>query len=57
MVERGLATLHSRMQTMIVHEGLNEKLKTGLIVNQHEEKSAHKKLYGKVPDYIKYLKL
>ena len=26
------------------------------MVNPHEEKSAHEKFYGKIPDYTKYLR-
>ena len=61
MSERGFATLYSQ---------IHGNLKTGLwlecaataknlenvMLNPHEEKCAHDKFYGRIPDYAKYLK-
>ena len=55
---------------MMANVVLNETLKTGLwpkcaatatkqeniMVDPHEEKYAHEKFYGKIPDYSKYLR-
>ena len=55
---------------MMAHTKLHENLSTDLwpkcattttkpeniMVNPHEEKCAHKKFYGKIPDYKKYLR-
>ena len=70
MVERGFAALYYEMHMMMNHRVLNEKLNTDLwpecaetttkleniLVNLHKEKCAHKKFYGKIPDYAKYLR-
>ena len=70
VVERRYATLYSWMRAMMVHAGLHENPKTGpwpkyaatvtklgnIMVNPHEEKCAHEKFYGKIPDYKKYLR-
>ena len=70
MVERGFATLYSRMCAMMRHIGLHENFKNGLwpewaatetkleriMVNPHKEKCAYEKFYGKLPDYAKYLR-
>ena len=55
---------------MMVHAGLHENFKTGMwteyvttttkrensTVKPHEEKYAYNKLYGKIPDYARYLR-
>ena len=55
---------------MMVHALLHEKLSTvlwpecaatatkleNIMVNPDEEKCAHEKLYGEIPDYTKYLR-
>ena len=70
MVELGFNTLYSRMCAMMAHMVLHENFNTGLwpecasttdkleniMVNPHEEIFAHKKLYGKIIDYPKYLR-
>ena len=57
------------MHSMMMHVGLNKKLKTCLwtkcvatatkleyiMVNPHEEKCAHENFYGKIMDYAKHL--
>ena len=69
MVKRVFATLYSLMRAMMVHVGLHKKIKTGKwskcststtklensMVNPYKEKRVHENLYGKMPDYAKYL--
>ena len=67
MVERGFATLYSRMRAILTHAGLYQKLKTGpwtkcvetvenIMVSPHKEKCTHENFYRKIPDYAKYLR-
>ena len=70
VVEGGFATLYYQMHAMMAHVGIQENLKNGLwpewgatatkleniMVNPDEEKCAHEKLYGEIPDYTKYLR-
>ena len=70
MVERVFATLYSRMCMMMAHAGIHENINTCLwpecaatgtkleiiLVKSHQEKCAHDKFYGKIPNYAKYLR-
>ena len=70
VIEGVFATIYFWIHAMIVHIGLYDNTKTDLspeweattiklqniIVNPHEEKSAHEKLYGKMSDDKKYFK-
>ena len=70
VIEWESAKIYFWIHAMMAHTGLYEKIKTGLwpecattvtkleniIVNQHEEKCAHKKFYEKIPDYEKHLR-
>ena len=70
VVKQGFATIYSQMRVMVAPAGLHENINTGLwpkyvatttiaeniMVNPHEEKCAHEKFYGKIPEYTKYLR-
>ena len=70
VVERGFSTLYIHMRAMMVHMGPHENINTGLctkcaetntnieniMVNPYEEKCAHEKFYGKIPDNKNYLR-
>ena len=69
VVERGFATIYSRMRLMVEYAVIHENLKTGLcpkcaatatkleniMINPHKERFTHEKFYVKTSDYAKYL--
>ena len=71
VVESVFHTIYSKMRTMMMHARLHKNLKNSLwpecaaivtklekiMVNPHEEKSAHEMFYKKKSDYAKYLTL
>ena len=58
--------MRAMMEHMVLHENINTGLFTkcaatankleNIMINSHEEKCAHEKLYVKIPVYAKYLR-